>query len=165
MALEFFYDLYGQKKIPSKSDIVRARKSIHLVIFNQDKVLVSYPLYALDCPELAGGGIEADEDMFKAATRELREEAGLEINFTLGKTIPRYQKSVNYYAKDVKEFWHYDMTFWALKAKDCLLGDWQQPEWYNENGEKVAFVKVTDEFLDSMQFFHQDAVKYFLNRF
>ncbi|MGD9637849.1 MAG: NUDIX domain-containing protein [Alphaproteobacteria bacterium] len=160
-----FFDRYGVEHKPQKGDIIRPRNSIHIVLYHNTKgLLLSYPPHAQNSAELVGGGIEKGEDLIEAAAREIEEETGLAVLGLKKEQIQKeFSQDINFYADVDKEYWLYNMTFWKIEitASNNLKAFLEKDEWFNNGGERLVWTPFTKAPLETMQYFHKNAIKYF----
>lgn len=133
---EIFTDRWGRDFPCDDQARRRPRKGAFAVAIYDGKILLSWPNYSPDRPELPGGGVEQGESIEQALIREIEEEAG--VICTGLEADVAYTQQVNFYANFEEEFWEYDQTYWLLseesaralyfdgkrKPEDALYAQW-----------------------------------------
>jgi len=101
-----YYDRRGNLFTPKLGANFRERKGVWLILHHKNSILLCYPNYAQDVPELPGGGIDKGETLIDAALRELCEET--ELNPTSISIKKEHEQFVHFYAEYDSEYWNYE---------------------------------------------------------
>jgi len=124
-----YYDRFGKLWLPGANSVLKERVGVFGISFNQrHKLLLTYPSFDLNWPQLPGGGVENNESHEQALLREYNEEVGAIKSMAL---MPIWSQRVFYYADDKKEFWQYKQFYFLAKIINGSLpiyGKWQSPE-------------------------------------
>ncbi len=127
--LDIFTDRCGKEHPCDDETRRRPRKGAFAVAIYDEKILLSWPHYSPELPELPGGGIEEGESVEQALIREIEEEAAVSCT---GLSADRaYTQQVNFYANFEQEFWDYEQTYWLLSeesAKALYFDGKREPE-------------------------------------
>ncbi|MCB9988586.1 MAG: NUDIX hydrolase [Rhodospirillales bacterium] len=139
--METYIDRWGKTHTPDENSVIKGRAGAFGILIVQNKILLTWPGCAPDVPELPGGGIDPGETAQQAMTREMWEEAAVELPFVNAvKTITQraYLK-----AENCGEFWHYDQTYFLLKdhAYESLLFEGETSP---EDALKARWVDVSE---------------------
>lgn len=108
-----YTDRWGKQHVPQQGAVIRPRAGAFAVIIAYGKILLSWPKYAPDLPELPGGGIEQGENTEQALIREIEEEAALSCTHLAPEKS--FTQQAKFYADFEKEFWDYDQTYWRIE--------------------------------------------------
>jgi 8-oxo-dGTP pyrophosphatase MutT (NUDIX family) len=117
-----YVDFKGDMTCPSKDSIIKPRTGVFAVCICQGALLLIKEKDHNQRWELPGGGIDPGEDFTAALCREVYEESGLDIPFSVTADHVDYHQKINFYARDVGEFWDYDQYY--FRPTDIDLKDY-----------------------------------------
>ncbi|OIN86262.1 MAG: hypothetical protein AUJ12_06360 [Alphaproteobacteria bacterium CG1_02_46_17] len=138
---------------------MRRREGVFTCPLWKNKILLIWPDYAPDVPDLAGGGIDEGETEVAANEREFFEETGFMVSFGQMTPLQKFDQEVLFYADVQNEFWIYKQTYYLFDQnldKIYFSGERDTPE----NG-KMKWVNVEDIQNLPIHFMHQKALKMF----
>ena len=156
-----FIDRWGNKRHLANLAIMIEKQAVYSLIVCNGKALITYPPFAIDVPELPGGGIEEREDIVTSLSRELYEETGIE--YVLGNPDKVFEHVIGFFADDIKpngEFWNYHQQFWRFDLEDNVYLKTDKAKWKTPEGGFAEWVDL--ESLLTMSSFneaHRIAVK------
>ena len=113
--MKTFLDRQGKICVPSATSIVRAREGAFSCCIHESRLLLIWPSYAPDVPELPGGGIDAGENPLQANKREFWEETGFTLNIADRAIEGVFEQTVDFYADDVDQYWIYKQSFYLIR--------------------------------------------------
>jgi len=154
-----YYSRHGEEVTPGPDSVKTTRRGIFAVLVEGEHMLLTWQHNAIDTPQLPGGGIESGEDKFTALSREIYEEAGLQIAPDVFKGGNVYEQEIGYFADDQQEFWTYHQTFVLVhNAGLFFTGEKKSPE-------DGAALWVPIDTLDRhrIQAMHKRGIDFFLN--
>ncbi len=162
-----YLDRWGNKRFLSNNAMAIEKEAVYALVVCRGKVLITYPPFAIDVPELPGGGIEENEDIVTSLSRELYEETGVE--YVLGNPEKTFEHLIGFFADDIKpngEFWNYHQEFWWFELKDeSGLMRTDRPKWKTPEGGYAEWIELDK--LSKLKLFnevHRIAVKELLSK-
>jgi 8-oxo-dGTP pyrophosphatase MutT (NUDIX family) len=132
--LPIFYNRRGEVVTPNETSVIKPRRGVFALAIADDCALLVWPNYALDVPDLPGGGIDEGENIDEAMRREWAEETG--IPFNVGKSLDVFHHVRGFYAEDQKEFWIYDQTFRLYRYTGAVTPG---ERWLNPEGDFASW--------------------------
>lgn len=95
------------------------REGVFAICVCKDKLLLVWPNYARDVPDLPGGGIDEGETPLQALQREFLEETGMSYAFP--EKTPDFTQDVYFFADDLDEYWLYHQEFFVYRFDNTEL--------------------------------------------
>lgn len=153
-----YFDRYGGEVTPDDDSVKDRRRGVFALMQEGDHVLLTWQHDAIDTPQLPGGGVEAGEDDLTALSREIYEEAGMQIDPDVFKDGDFYEQHVGYYADNQQEFWDYHQVYVHIKDAGLYFeGEKKSPE-----DGAALWVPISSLDKHPLQAMHKRAIDHFL---
>lgn len=116
---QIFKDRLGND-VPLPADKTSGtRHGVFAICLCKDHVLLIWPDYAPDVPDLPGGGVDEGETTHQALLREFFEETGMRHAFP--DKPSDFQQDVYFYADDLEEYWLYTQEFYVFRFEETEI--------------------------------------------
>src|SRR5574344_1105654 len=158
--VESFFNRWGKKVYAE--DIVPVKKEGYFaVLYAEGKVLLTFPTWGIDAPEVPGGSKRRGETQRESLYRTLYDETGLE--FMLNDGIEQWSQKINFFADDIRpngEYWEYEQTFILYEAGKFGF-DVDRPRWKTPCNALAEWISIQDILEDKIKvnYAHLQALK------